>query len=128
MVMRRIARVVWRLQGLSFTRKKQSQGGHFSMNKLLVTGRLVDFKDKKTGKYESDFLRFKTFDKTANFLDSYIKKGAQIEIEGSISNNNYEKDGKMVYQNDFVANRVNILSHPKGQEIEPENDDSEVPF
>jgi single-strand DNA-binding protein len=121
------------------------------MNKLLVTGRLVadpevkqaasgvlmaniivavrrDFKDKKTGKYESDFLRFKTFDKTANFLDSYIKKGAQIEIEGSISNNNYEKDGKMVYQNDFVANRVNILSHPKGQEIEPENDHSEVPF
>ena len=121
------------------------------MNKLLVTGRLVadpevkqaasgvlmaniivavrrDFKDKKTGKYESDFLRFKAFDKTANFLDSYTKKGAQIEIEGSISNNNYEKDGKMVYQNDFVANRVNILSHPKGQEIEPENDDSEVPF
>ena len=121
------------------------------MNRLLVTGRLVadpevkqaasgflmatvivavrrDFKDKKTGKYESDFLRFKAFDKIANFLDSYIKKGAQIEIEGSVSNNNYEKDGKMVYQNDFVANRVNVLSHPKGQESEPENDDSHPDF
>lgn len=122
------------------------------MNKLLVTGRLVadpevkqaasgvlmaniivavrrDFKDKKTGKYESDFLRFKSFDKTANFLDSYMKKGDQIEIEGSVINNNYEKDGKMVYQNEFIANRVSPLgSAKKTTDLNANSDTDEVPF
>lgn len=128
------------------------------MNKLIVTGRLTrdpevkqtttgallalmtvavrrSYKDKESGRYESDFFQFKAFDGIANVIEAYFKKGALIEVEGSVSNSNYEKDGKTVYKNDFIANRVNILSPPKSQygespyqENEPAHDDSEIPF
>ena len=115
------------------------------MNKLLVTGRLVrnpeikqikngslmasftlavrrTYKDKETGAYGADFLEFKAFDATANVIDAYFTKGSLIEIEASVSNNNYQKDGKTVYKNDFVANRVNILHQPQTVNDDPPTD------
>ena len=121
------------------------------MNKILVTGRLVadpevkqttsgvliatiliavkrEYKDKNTGKYESDFLRFKAFDKKANFLDIYVKKGDQIEIEGYIANNNYEKAGILVYQNEFIANKIGHLSSTKTNNTESDINADYVDF
>lgn len=107
------------------------------MNKWLITARLVkdpeitatttgtliaalnvairqEYKDKKTGQYESDFFRFKAFGSTADFIDSYIKKGDLVEIEGSVSNNNYEKDGEKVYRDEYVVKSISRLGPKRG--------------
>jgi single-stranded DNA-binding protein len=57
--------------------------------------------DKKT-----DFFQVKAFNK-------YCHTGDQIFIEGHCVNNNYEKDGVKIFQNDFIIDNVMLLSKPK---------------
>ena len=98
------------------------------MNKVILMGRLtrdpeirygndnravarysiaVDrrYKDQD-GKYPTDFFNLTSFGKTAEFVEKYLRKGTKIVIDGELRNNNYEKDGKMVYQDQIVANSV----------------------
>lgn len=110
------------------------------MNKWLITGRLVkdpeitatqtgtliaslnvairrEYKDKKTGQYESNFFRFKAFGATADFIDQYLKKGDQVEIEASVSNNNYDKDGEKVYRDEYIIKSLSRLG-PKRENVD----------
>jgi single-strand DNA-binding protein len=59
----------------------------------------------------ADFIRVTAFGKTAELVDRYLKKGRKVSVEGRIQNNNYtDKDGKTVYRDDVIANRVEFLS------------------
>lgn len=94
------------------------------MNKLIMMGRLTkdpeirynnegkaiarfslavdrNYKDAPT-----DFFNMVSFDKTAQFIENYIHKGSKILVEGKLQNNNYEKDGKKVYANQIIADRI----------------------
>jgi single-stranded DNA-binding protein len=64
--------------------------------------------DKKT-----DFFQVKAFNKTADIICQYCHTGDQIFIEGHCVNNNYEKDGVKIFQNDFIIDNVMLLSKPK---------------
>lgn len=98
------------------------------MNKVILMGRLtrdpeirygndnkpvarcslaVDrrYKDKN-GEYPTDFFNLTAFGKTAEFAEKYLNKGTKVVIDGELRNNNYEKDGKMVYQDVIVANSI----------------------
>lgn len=68
-------------------------------------------KDKETGNYESDFIEFVCFEKKANYLNEYAKKGDKIEIVGKIRIDNWT-DGNGVYHNKFyvVADDLQILT------------------
>jgi single-strand DNA-binding protein len=68
-----------------------------------------DFKNKE-GNYDSDFFNFTIWGVQAEFLNNYAKKGDKILISGKILNNNYEKDGQMIYSNDIQVETVEILS------------------
>jgi len=68
-----------------------------------------DYKNKQTGEYDTDFFRIKAFGKTAEFMANYLGKGRQVFVEGSIRNANYEKDGKTVFNNEYVVNNINPL-------------------
>jgi single-strand DNA-binding protein len=68
-----------------------------------------DFKNKE-GNYDSDFFNFTIWGTQAEFLNNYAKKGDKILICGKILNNNYEKDGQMIYSNDIQVESVEILS------------------
>jgi len=109
------------------------------MNKWMLTGRLTkdpetnatqtgniitviyvavkrSFKNKESGEYESDFFRFKAFGKTADFIQSYIKKGDLVEIEAAPTNNNFEKDGEKVYRDEYIIKSISRLSAKRESE------------
>ena len=75
--------------------------------------------DKWDGKQRTaDFFTFVCFGKTAELVDKYVGKGMMLGITAQLHNNNYEKDGKKVYQNQIVAERVEFLSKSEKTEEE----------
>lgn len=87
------------------------------MNRVILIGRLtkdpeirtsgnytiasfsiaVDRKYKREGEAEADFFNCTAFNKTAEFVEKYCKKGTKMVVEGRIQNDNYEKDGVKHY-------------------------------
>lgn len=58
--------------------------------------------------YESDFINCIAFNKTAEFINNYAKKGYLIGVEGEIKNNNHERqDGTINYGTQLKVNKVN---------------------
>ncbi len=45
----------------------------------------------------------------AKVVESYVKKGEQLYIEGKIANRTYEKDGVTKYFSEIVANNLQML-------------------
>jgi single-strand DNA-binding protein len=87
------------------------------MNRVILIGRLtkdpeirtsgnytiasfsiaVDRKFKRDGEPEADFFNCTAFNKTAELVEKYCKKGTKMIVEGRIQNDNYEKDGVKHY-------------------------------
>lgn len=119
------------------------------MNKVILMGRLtrdpeirygndnrpiaryaiaVDrrYKDQN-GNYPTDFFNLTSFGNTATFVEKYLRKGTKIVVEGEIRNNNYEKDGKTVYQDQIVANSVEFAESKGAQGNDFSNSTSNAP-
>lgn len=103
------------------------------MNKAMLIGRLVkdpELKMTETSKREvcqftiavnrpytnedgerqADFINCVVWDKLAENLSKYQKKGNQIAVEGRIQTRNYEdKDGKRVYVTEIIATNITFL-------------------
>ena len=83
-------------------------------------------KDKvdKDGKRESDFIQFVAFEKKAEYLNQYAKKGDKIELNGKLRVDNWQdSDGNYRTRSYVVVDNVKILtSRPK------ETVKEEVPF
>lgn len=73
----------------------------------------------QNGEYETDFINCIAFNKTADLLKQYTKKGDLIATEGRIQTRNYEKDGKKVYITEIVVESIEFL-----QKKEPNNDEN----
>ena len=110
------------------------------MNKFMATGRLVRdpelrytqsnkpictftlaidrqmSRDKKqeaeaNGRPTADFPRVNVWGAMAENCNKYLSKGSQCAVLGSIQTGSYEdKDGKIVYTTDILANSVEFLS------------------
>ena len=62
------------------------------------------------GEREADFINCVVWDKQAENLVKYQKKGNQIAVDGRIQTRNYEdKDGKRVYVTEILANNISFL-------------------
>lgn len=71
------------------------------------------FKDAN-GEYPTDFITIQTFEKTAEFVAKYAKKGELIGVEGRLQQRVFEnKEGVNVYIIEVVANQITLLT-PKG--------------
>ena len=66
----------------------------------------VDRRFKREGQPDADFFKCTSFGKQAEFVEKYFKKGSRILLEGELQNNNYEKDGQTVYDNQILVNSV----------------------
>ena len=90
-------------------------------NKGYVENTIAVSKDRKNedGKYESDFITFVVFDKKAEYLNSYAKKGDKIEIEGKLRVDSWKDDkGEYHSRSYVVCDKINILtSRPKEPKI-----------
>ena len=82
-------------------------------NKCYVENTLGVRKEKKdeNGKYESDFIDFVCFEKKAEFLNDYSKKGDKIEITGKLRVDSWkDEEGKSHTRTYVVADKLNILT------------------
>ena len=104
------------------------------MNKLIVSGNLVrdidlrytqgtgmavirntvaakrKFKDKVTGKYESDFIPIIAFGKTAEFIAEHFGKGEGIQVEEHMQSGSYiDKDGNKRYTLEALVENVEFM-------------------
>ena len=69
--------------------------------------------DRPTQDKAADFIRIVVFRKQAENAKQYLAKGRQCAVEGRIQTGSYkDREGKMVYTTDVVANRVEFLTKP----------------
>ena len=118
------------------------------MNSVILTGRMTrdaELKYLSDGKgvasftlavnrgysKDADFIKVTVWDKQAENLVRYTKKGSQIEVEGSIRTGSYEKDGKKVYTTEVLATRVGYLDSNANKPVVEDVfgiSDEDVPF
>ncbi len=66
---------------------------------------------------DADFINCVAWDKTADFMTQYVKKGALLGLEGRIQTRSYDdRDGKRVYVTEVVADSVQFLESKKQAE------------
>jgi len=59
----------------------------------------VDRRFKREGDSQTaDFINCVAFEKTAEFMEKFGRKGVKFVVEGELRNNNYQKDGETVYR------------------------------
>lgn len=101
------------------------------MNKIILIGRLtkdptltytpsgyansrmtlaVDrrYKDKQ-GNQQTDFVPIVAWQKLAETVAQYMKKGKQIAVEGSLEIRTYEKDNQKMYISEVIASDIRFL-------------------
>ncbi|WP_373440645.1 single-stranded DNA-binding protein [Metamycoplasma equirhinis] len=110
------------------------------MNKVILSGRLVndDFKVFKSNKgvsltfkialiensKKTNFVDIVCFDKLANSITKYIKKGDLLEIEGKLNNSKYiAKNDETIYKTEILAKNItfSVRSKHKQEEDKKEN-------
>ena len=102
------------------------------MNKAILIGRLTKDPELRTtptgrnvcqfsvavsrnftnanGEREADFINCVVWDKQAENLVKYQKKGNQFAVDGRIQTRNYDdKDGKKVYVTEILASNISFL-------------------
>lgn len=103
----------------------------------------IDREFKKEGQADADFINCVAFDKKAEVIANYVKKGHKLGVIGRIQTGSYDKDGTKVYTTDIMVDKIEFLqpkgndgqaSAPKGNDI-PEDyfggateDSGEIPF
>ena len=65
---------------------------------------------------EADFISVNVWDKQAENVAKYLKKGSQVAVEGRIQTRNYENnEGRRVYVTEVVASNVQFLESKNSQ-------------
>ena len=104
-----------------------------SNNKSVVDNTIAVAKGIKNadGEYETDFIEFVCFEKKADYLKEYAKKGDKIEITGKLRSDNWKDDeGKSHNRSYVVADTIKILTSRTKQKSTniPEITDEDLPF
>lgn len=91
---------------------KQTQSGTAMCSFTLAVNR-----PKKQGEeQQADFIRCKTFGKTAELLNQYQHKGNRLGVVGTIQTGSYQnQQGQTVYTTDVMVNRIEFLESKKDQ-------------
>lgn len=94
----------------------------------LAVDRGLSKEDRDAGKQSADFISCICWNKTAENLAKYMKKGSQVSIVGRIITGSYENnDGNTVYTTDVRVNQLHFLDRAKGNgRPDPEYDGQET--
>ena len=80
-------------------------------------------------KDEADFINCVAWEKTAENIAEYFKKGSQIAVQGSIRTGSYEKDSRTVYTTDVWVDKFDFIGNNQNVKKDNENEDNEnFPF
>ena len=69
------------------------------------------WKDKNTGEKveKTEWVNCTAFEKLADIIGQYLKKGKQVYIEGRLQTDKYEKDGQTKYSTKVVVSDMKML-------------------
>lgn len=99
-----------------------------------------DYKDKQGNKVEStEWVRVSAFQKLAEIMAEYLKKGSKVYIAGKMKTRKWEKDGQTRYATEIHASEMLMLDGkndvaPSKRESPPQNPvpedqfDQDIPF
>lgn len=76
------------------------------------------WKDKETGQQQerTEWHRVVFFNRLAEIVNEYIRKGSKLYIEGSLRTRSWEQDGVTRYSTEIIASEMQMLdSKPQGQ-------------
>ena len=103
-----------------------------------------NYKDKNTGQQvdKAEYMAVVFFNKLAEVVAQYLRKGSKIYVEGSLRTRQWEKDGQKHYTTEIVASELQMLDSKQGGNAEQsrpqespatgsagdEFEDSDIPF
>lgn len=77
------------------------------------------------GKDDTTFIRLTAFDKLAELVSKYCKKGDLIGTQSIIKNHNWEdKEGIKHYEYSFIINKISFLAKANKEEIKKQDNTS----
>lgn len=77
----------------------------------------------KVGVDGADFINIVAWNKTAELVSLYFKKGNKIGITGRINTRNYDdNDGKKVYVTEVIADNIDFCDNNKNNNVETTTD------
>jgi single-strand binding protein len=98
---------------------KYSQSGKaFCRFSLAVT--------KEFNRNETDFFDCVAWNKTAEIMAEYLKKGKKIVIQGRLETGNYEKDGKNIKIYSIIIDKFEFLDSSGKNDNHLPNDSDEI--
>lgn len=109
-------------------------------NTLIVIGRILKDIDLKyasnkavveislavnNSKDDTTFIRLTAFDKLAELVSKYCKKGDLIGTQSIIKNHNWEdKNGNKHYDYSFIINKISFLAKSNKEEVKKQDNTS----
>ena len=117
---------------------KQTTNGGTIVNLSLATSET--WKDKNTGDQQerTEWHRVVFFNRLAEIVEQFVKKGSKVYIEGSLRTRKWQKDGQDRYTTEIVASEMQMLdsrdasASPKAKaQPTPSQDqgfDDDIPF
>ena len=95
----------------------------------IATFRLaIDRQIKREGQPSADYFNYVAFDKRAEFVSKYLRKGTKILVESRPQNNDYTKeDGTKVYGIEFYVDNIEFAESRAERPAEPQNTDFTPP-
>jgi len=106
---------------------KYTSGGKANARFTLAVQRTKD---------EADFVNCVAWEKTAETIVEYFRKGSPILVQGSIRSGSYEKDGKAIYTTDvwvykfdfFGSSNQNNNNNKENKNNYDKEEDNSFPF
>ena len=88
--------------------------GNAVANVSLATSE--SWKDKSTGEQQekTEWHRVVFFNRLAEIVEQYVKKGTKLYVEGRLQTRSWEQDGVKRYSTEVVANEMQMLDSRSG--------------
>lgn len=99
---------------------KELENGNKVANVTLAVDR--DYKDKDGNKI-TDFLNYSLWNKEAERINDFSKKGAIVYLEGSFNDREIEVEGKKIHTFNPVVDEYRHIANAKNMDSEIENTD-----
>jgi single-strand DNA-binding protein len=115
---------------------KSTASGVIIANLSLATSYRIAAKNGAAAKDVTEWHRLLAFNRTAEIIRDYVKKGAPLYIEGQLQTRMWEKNGEKHYVTEIVIRELSMLgTNPNGKTADPgyagtaaEVIDEDIPF
>ncbi len=109
---------------------KEPETRYTQTNNIQVTSftLAVNRRFAKEGEQQADFINIVSWNKTAEFVSKYFKKGQQVAVVGRIQTRNYDdNNGVKHYVTEVVAEEVYFADSKKEGQVDASNMESSTP-